>query len=257
MDCSSSSVSKTRARPNRLAQPAGHAVDAALDRDVLAEHQRLGVPGEQRRASARLTAGRGSAAPSSSGSLPPNARAVGAPAGGEAAGPAPRAGGRRGASGAMTAVGDAQLRLVEHLGRHRQHLRARRLVPVEHLVGARMPASTSSRAVPSERVARASRRAIARRRCGRPTSTSEPAWPISRTVRRCRNAGRRSLAHPCRPPRARRRQRRCQVAAVGARSTQAAAGSRRRRATQPGGVRTLIPMPLSSQTNSSGSGMPW
>ena len=47
IDCSSSTVSNTRAAPARFEQAAGDAVDAALGRHVLAEDQQLGVAGQQ------------------------------------------------------------------------------------------------------------------------------------------------------------------------------------------------------------------
>ena len=138
--------------------------------------------------------------------------------------------------------------------RRREHVTAHRLVPADDLARAGHPARTSSRAVASQRIPGQDWRRC-RRGCGTRIRRRDPACPISRTTRRCRKAGwRRSRAH---------------VAASAAadverpadhihlrRSTSGPAGSRRAALIQPGGVRTLIPIPLSSHTSSSGRGKP-
>ena len=211
MVCSSSSVSNTRAAPNRFAQPAGHAVDAALAADVLAEDQRLGCAASDvgqgrvdrlRQRQRALVLGQLAAE-----ELP---RALGGGPRAAPTGPASRRRERRHRPGrACASVGTpvASAASADHLAALPRSARAPR----------RASGRRRRRAAGPWRAAGRARRSAAISR-GRPVGRSRrpsPAWPISRTVRRCRSAGRRCAAHVGRRARGAAGGR--QVAAVGLR----------------------------------------
>src|SRR5690606_40057046 len=86
-------------------------------------------------------------------------------------------------------------------------------------------------------------------------SASDPACPINRTVRRCRNTGDRWVRVHSTACCATRKQ--SSGAAPSAEKYASPLRSRYDASIHPGGVRTLMPSPLSSQTSSSGIGKPW
>ena len=244
IDCSSSSVSNTRAAPGLALQAAGHAVDAALGADVLAEHEHPGSPA-RRSPSARLI--------DSASVSGPRPRAAGrrtSPR--SSAGAAARGDRRRRSGGASGAITSAAVERGRSAQLDRPSLAPRR---GRRGTGRRRPGSPARRRRAWPAVASSGSRAG--RRGSRPAAVGrlDVGAGVAAEAHRpqVEERRRRSCGPTRRAPRRRRTRRsdRCRRRRSAARPPASGA------ATHPAGVGTLIPHPLSSHTNSSGSGSPW